>query len=60
MVQGREGTFPASKFQLLVYVADGRLDVVADFGQAATFEWRSGADGPKIARALVTGSAHPI
>jgi hypothetical protein len=55
MVEGREGSFAAAREQLLVYGDDGRLEVVADYSRAATLDWRNDADGPKLARAELTG-----
>jgi hypothetical protein len=54
LVEGREGSYPSSGEQLLVYGDDGRLEVVADSSHAATLEWETGADGHKLARATVT------
>lgn len=56
MVQGREGSFPASQPQLLVYGADGRLEIVAQTNVAAVVEWERGASGPKLARATTYDS----
>jgi hypothetical protein len=55
MVEGREGPFPSSSHQLLVYGDDGRLDVVAGSGYAAALDWQTGSDGPKLAHATVSG-----
>lgn len=56
MVQGREGSFPFSQPQLLVYGVDGRLEVVAQANLAAIVEWERRADGPKLARATTYDS----
>ncbi|HEY7371493.1 MAG TPA: hypothetical protein VIF57_04890 [Polyangia bacterium] len=53
MVEGREGSYAAATPQLLVYGADGRLEVVAETHAAAVLDWNRGADGPKLARATV-------
>jgi hypothetical protein len=55
MVEGREGSFPSSRSQLLVYGADGRLEVVANMNNAAALDWKTGGDGPKLAGAFVAG-----
>jgi hypothetical protein len=55
MVEGREGAFPTARPQLLVYGADGRLEVVANVNNAATLDWKTGGDGPKLASAAVSG-----
>ena len=55
LVEGREGSFPSSAPQLLVYGDDGRLDVVAGTGYAAALDWQTGSDGPKLAHATVSG-----
>ena len=47
MVEGREGSFPAARPQLLVYGADGRLEVTSALGSAAALDWDRGADGPE-------------
>jgi hypothetical protein len=51
LVEGREGSFPLARFQLLVYGDGGQLDVIADDGRTAVLEWAQGADGPKLAGA---------
>ena len=53
LVEGREGSFPASRPQLLVYGADGRLELTVGTGSAAALDWNRGQDGPKLARATV-------
>ncbi|HEY5447863.1 MAG TPA: hypothetical protein VIQ54_03900 [Polyangia bacterium] len=53
LVEGREGSFPSSTPQLLVYGADGRLEVTVGVTKAAALEWDRGQDGPKLARATV-------
>jgi hypothetical protein len=55
MVNVREGTTEAARPQLLVYGADGRLEVVSGTGAAAVIDWDQGPDGPKLARASITG-----
>ncbi len=60
MVEGREGSYPAAREQLLVYGDDGRLEVVADDVRAATLDWRTDADGPKLARAELTGLSRSL
>jgi hypothetical protein len=54
LVETRDGDAPAWQLQLLVYGDDGRLELVADDSQAAALDWRSGAEGPKLARATVS------
>jgi len=56
MVDGREGSYPSSRPQLLVYGADGRLEVIASDRNAATLDWKADEDGPKLAGALVSGT----
>lgn len=53
LADGREGPFPNSREQLLVYGGDGRLEVVADSNDTAVLEWDRGSQGPKLARATV-------
>ena len=55
LVQGREGSYPAAHPQLLVYGGDGKLEVVANTGNVATLDWKTGSDGPKLAGAFVAG-----
>ena len=55
MVESREGSFPEARPQLLVYGADGRLEVIADVTTAATLNWKTGGDTPKLAGAFVAG-----
>ena len=55
MVEGREGAYPAAEAQLLVYGDDGHLEVIADAMRAATLDWRTEAEGPKLARAELIG-----
>ena len=55
LVEGREGSFPAARPQLLVFGADGRLDIIASDRNVATLDWKGGPDGPKLARAVVSG-----
>ncbi len=57
MAQGREGTYAETAPQLLVYGVDGRLEVVGDMLRAAVLEWEKAADGPKLARASVSGTS---
>ena len=51
LVEGREGSFPLARFQLLVYGDTGQLEIVADTERAAVLEWEHGAGGPKLAGA---------
>jgi hypothetical protein len=53
LVEGREGSFPAARPQLLVYGTDGRLEVTVGTQSAAALDWDRGQDGPKLARATV-------
>jgi hypothetical protein len=53
LAEGREGPYPASREQLLVYGGDGRLEVVAESGATGVLEWDRGSQGPKLARATV-------
>jgi hypothetical protein len=39
--------------QLLVYGADGRLELVSGGEDTSLLEWQRGADGPRLARANV-------
>jgi hypothetical protein len=55
MAESREGSYPETAPQLLVYGDDGRLEVVGDKQRAAVLEWEKAADGPKLARASVSG-----
>jgi hypothetical protein len=55
MAEGREGSYPETAPQLLVYGDDGRLEVVGDMQRAAVLDWEKAADGPKLARAAVSG-----
>ena len=54
MVEGREGSYAAATPQLLVYGAEGRLEVVVETHATAVLEWDRRADGPKLARATVS------
>jgi hypothetical protein len=56
MVEGREGSFPTARSQLLVYGADGKLEVLAATNNATTLDWKNGDDGPKLAGGFVTGA----
>jgi len=47
--EGREGKYPASTEQLLVYDAEGRLEVSATSSYAAVYDWRAGETGPMLA-----------
>ncbi len=61
LVEGREGMYPVAMPQLLVYGADGLLEVVASVSSAAVLEWRSGDAGPKLAGARVNaGDGKPV
>jgi hypothetical protein len=51
LVDGREGSYPSSRTQLLVYGADGRLEVVAQEDATGVLDWERSADGPKLVRA---------
>jgi hypothetical protein len=53
LVEGREGSFPAARPQLLVFGADGRLELTVGTGSAAALDWERGQEGPKLARATV-------
>ena len=55
MVDSREGSFPTARPQLLVYGTDGRLEVIADVSTAATLDWKTDGDAPKLGRAFVAG-----
>ena len=57
MAEGREGSYPETVPQLLVYGADGRLEVVADMRRAAVLDWEKGSDGPKLTRAAISGTS---
>jgi hypothetical protein len=56
MVEGREGPYPSSTSQLLVYGGDGRLEVVNGTSTAAVIDWNQGAGGAKLARASISGA----
>jgi hypothetical protein len=60
LVQGREGEFPLSRPQLLVYDADGRLELSVNFEQTAMIDWDQGPAGPKISHASIVGSDQPF
>ena len=49
LVEGREGPFPFSLPQLLVYGDQGRLEVVADRSRATTLDWKIVAGSSKLA-----------
>jgi hypothetical protein len=49
LIEGREGKHPASSQQLLVYDAEGRLEVSATDTNATVYEWRAGEAGPVLA-----------
>jgi hypothetical protein len=53
LVEGREGSFPVARPQLLVYGVDGKLELTVGTGSAAALDWERGREGPKIARATV-------
>jgi hypothetical protein len=57
MVEGREGSFPSSWTQLLVYDDAGHLELIADRETAATLDWVGGGDNPKLAGATITGAS---
>ena len=50
LVSGREGYYPSTAAQLLVYDGNGKLELSATPGYAALYEWRSGDAGPELAR----------
>lgn len=50
LTMGREGYFPASAVQLLVYDGEGKLQLSASQNYAALYEWRAGESGPLLAR----------
>jgi hypothetical protein len=54
LVDGREGAYPATSPQLLVYGADGWLETSATPAYAVSYAWERDAAGPKLARADVT------
>jgi hypothetical protein len=61
LVEGREGMYPVAMPQLLVYGADGLLEVVATASSAAVLDWKSGDAGPKLAGARVNaGDGKPV
>jgi hypothetical protein len=49
LVMGREGYYPQSTIQLLVYDGEGHLEVSAGTNYAAIYEWRAGEAGPLVA-----------
>jgi hypothetical protein len=55
LIPGREGYFPYSTAQLLVYDDKGRLELSSASSQAAVYEWREGAAGPVLAGGWQTG-----
>lgn len=52
--EGREGSYPAGRSQLLVYGDSGQLELVADSSGAALLDWDQAAAGAKLARANLT------
>ncbi|MDB4979914.1 MAG: hypothetical protein JWM82_666 [Myxococcales bacterium] len=61
LVEGREGMFPHSRPQLLVYGDQGMLDLIADASHGAILEWNHDGAGPKLASARVnTDAATPL
>jgi hypothetical protein len=57
LVEGREGSYPTARFQLLVYGESGQLEVISDADKAAVLEWDQSSHGPKLAGArLASGS----
>lgn len=55
-VESREGPALNQESQLLVYGADGWLELLAGASYVATMEWERSTDGPKLARAARFGS----
>jgi hypothetical protein len=55
-VPGREGMYPGSALQLLVYDAEGKAEVAASTDYAAVYEWRAGDVGPVLARGWRSGN----
>jgi hypothetical protein len=55
MVAGREGYYPASSAQLLVYDPKGRLELSASWSQTVVYDWRDGDAGPVLAGGWRTG-----
>jgi hypothetical protein len=53
LVEGREGLYPSARPQLLVWGADGLLDVLGDTSQTALLSWQRNDGGPKVASAVV-------
>jgi hypothetical protein len=61
MIEGREGMFPSARPQLLVWGADGLLDVLGDTNQTAMLVWRRVDGAPRLASAAVhDGAGKPI
>ena len=56
MVDARDGDYLATQPQLLVYDADGRLEIVSGLLTTAALDWEKGPEGPKLARGSVTGA----
>jgi hypothetical protein len=54
-VDSREGSVPVAMPQLLVYGADGRLEIVIRGEDTSLLEWERGPEGPRLARANVWG-----
>jgi len=54
LVDGREGPYPTSRYQLLVYADDGQLELVADPGRTTILDWDGVGAGRKLAGAWVT------
>jgi hypothetical protein len=52
--EGREGSYPAGRSQLLVYGDSGQLELVADSSGAALLDWDQATAGAKLARASLT------
>jgi hypothetical protein len=59
LVMGREGYYPSSTLQLLVYDGEGRVELAAGRSYAAIYEWRAGESGPVLARGWRTGGGDP-
>jgi hypothetical protein len=54
-VESREGSVPVAMPQLLVYGADGRLELVSRGEDTSLLEWERGPEGPRLARAAIWG-----
>jgi hypothetical protein len=54
-VESREGSVPVAMPQLLVYGADGRLELLSRGEDTSLLEWERGPEGARLARARVWG-----